>query len=381
MRHASHIVILFVLVGIGLFHLPVSMAKETLPSYWHLPIPLQGPAPASLVTPGVSLEANDCGLCHPHQFQQWRESFHAKAAGPGLLGQLSLFDEEITRSCLNCHAPRSEQQSRLLEDQQASVHGVDCATCHVRAHRHFGPRSIAMTPHGTVEAEPIFMQSTFCAPCHQFGDDAIAVNGKPLENTFEEWKAGPYAKKDMTCQSCHMQDGSHRFAGIHNPEMVRVALSVRAKRTKTGIAVVMHNRGAGHSLPTYITPRIRILWRGDNDQKQMGQKQILTVLQRRMQWDEHNGWQELFDTRLQAGEKREVKYKLDTNDAGWVEVWVDPDADYYERIYPLILKAMSEDSAGPEAIRQIKKAQSAAKLSPYRLMRFRCKAKVKQRCL
>lgn len=336
-------------------------------NYWNLPVPLQGAIPGKIPDTYTSLRPKGCGKCHVKQYEEWRKSFHAKAAGPGLLGQLVLFDETTSRDCLNCHAPRSEQQNALLNKKQTTSHGVDCASCHVRQHQRYATRNIINTPHGSVLSEPLFKTSEFCAPCHQFADDGILVNGKPLENTLNEWRSSRYPAQGKTCQSCHMRNGSHTFAGIHNPDVVRMGLSVNVSRDKTNMVVTLKNQGAGHALPSYITPRIRIFWQGND-----GQKKKIAILQRLMDWSTESGWTERFDTRLQAHEQRDIKVDIPEALSGWVEVWVDPDADYHDRVYPAILEAMSEDSIDSSAIDLIKQAHAVTGRSTYRLLRLRC---------
>ena len=323
-----------------------------------------------------SLRPESCGLCHIPQFEQWRTSLHAHAASPGVLGQLPLFDQETSIDCLNCHAPRTEQQKSLLSGKTTLQHGVDCASCHIRLQQSYGPRPIEITPHGKLTEEPLFKKSLFCGSCHQFGEDAILVNGKPLENTLEEWKKSRYATEKKTCQACHMPDKAHTFKGIHDPDFVRTSLSVQATRTNSTLTITLSNQGAGHALPTYITPRIRIMWTGDD-----GHHQVIKVIQRKMDWKPETGWSELFDTRLMPDEIRSITTTLTVNTTGNIEVWVDPDADYYDRVYPAILEAMKEDSVPNIAINQIEEAMDAASKSSYLLLQLRCVKGVKRECL
>jgi hypothetical protein len=164
----------------------------TEPGYWQRPIPAQGPLPLAGPLSGQALpdlSAETCGLCHPAQFDAWSESFHARAVSPGLLGQLGALDGATQDACLHCHAPREESldawHAGTLEDARA-LPAVDCAACHVRAHIRHGPRELAVTPHGPVPETPLFRQAEFCAPCHQFDETGLSVNGKPLENTYVE---------------------------------------------------------------------------------------------------------------------------------------------------------------------------------------------------
>ncbi|MEE9302412.1 MAG: hypothetical protein V3U84_01370, partial [Thiotrichaceae bacterium] len=241
--------------------------------------------------------------------------------------------------------------------------------------RRFGPRNLEITPHGKVNADPVFSQSQFCARCHQFGEEGILVNGKPLENTLEEWKASRFPGEGKTCQSCHMPNNSHGFKGVHDRDMVRLGLKVKATKKDSDLTVSFNNAGAGHALPTYITPRIRSVWKGDDDSRM-----LLAVLQRKMDWQPETGWTELFDTRLMPDENRVLNLTLPTSTSGYIEVWVDPDADYNNRVYPAILDAMKDSSVPKSAIDQIEQALMNSGQSGYLLYRLRCDAGVDDAC-
>jgi hypothetical protein len=322
-----------------------------------------------------SLKPEACGQCHRSQFQEWKKSLHASAAREGLIGQLILFDDATVKFCLDCHAPRTEQQLKILKGSNENIHGVDCASCHVRKMVRYGKRSIDITPHGRVNKNKLFNSSLFCSSCHQFNDDGIKINGKPLENTFQEWSESDYPAKQKTCQSCHMPNGSHKFEGIHSPAMVRSALIIKAKRVNKRLEVTVHNKAAGHALPTYITPRIRLVWLTD-DKKSM----TIASIQRKMSWSIEGGWVEISDTRLQAHEIRTISTTLPNNLAGWLEVWVDPDADYYDRVYPAIIKSLKEEQHNTKAMQQILKARKRSGLSTYLLLRLRCEMRTSYEC-
>jgi hypothetical protein len=55
----------------------------------------------------------------------------------------------------------------------------------------------------------------FRSPRHQFPGEGFALNGKPLENTYEEWRASPAARRGLEWQDCHMPDRRHLWRGIH----------------------------------------------------------------------------------------------------------------------------------------------------------------------
>ena len=64
--------------------------------------------------------------------------------------------------------------------------------------------------------------------------------------------------------------------------------------------------------------------------------------------------------------------ELDSAAAGDIEVWVDPDADYYDRVYPVILDAQKQTEVAETAINQIKLAMNRAGNSSYLLLGLGC---------
>lgn len=345
-------------------------AMEPPPSdYWQLPIPPQGEPPADAVELTKALDAPTCGLCHPQQYADWQGSLHARAAGPGLLGQLVAFDPEQAVDCLRCHAPRSEQQHAMLADPLTSrgEGGVDCAGCHLRAHRRFGPEQKPITPHGRVTGLTLFRDSAFCAPCHQFPDGVGELAGKPLENTHAEWAGSRHAAAGRTCQRCHMPEGSHRFRGIHDSEMTRQALSLSVERMAAGLRVLARNTGAGHALPTYATPRIRIRMRQADD----AARERVHVIARTLVWEPAQGLSERADTRLMPDEVIELRLGLPPGARGRVEVEVEPDAFYHDVVYPVLLNDLDDD-AHARARGLILRARHATGESAYRLFEADC---------
>jgi len=176
--------------------------------FWRAPLASQGKLPPDWTSLERSLAPEDCGQCHADQLQQWRTSRHAQAFSPGLVGQLLTFDAADTAECMRCHAPLAEQHAAFEaartvglahrpEQQGLASAGNGCGGCHVRHHRRFGPpqrnsgatgQSELAAPHGGVFRTTFFESPEFCSGCHQFPAE-LAVNGKPLENTYVEWKA------------------------------------------------------------------------------------------------------------------------------------------------------------------------------------------------
>src|SRR5262245_19446196 len=224
-----------------------SGVEEFLRKHWSAPIPIQGPPPPSFSSIEASLHPETCGTCHPEQYADWRTSWHAASMGPGVLGQVR---EMLTTapaqalSCLGCHAPLGEQAPLVRAEGQLGINpafdakllgkGLTCAGCHVRGHQRFGPPRRDGTlesstprhalPDGGVTRTSAYLVSEFCRGCHQFEPSGLALNGKLLENTYDEWKASRFPREGMQCQDCHMPDRRHLWRGIHDPDMVRSGL-------------------------------------------------------------------------------------------------------------------------------------------------------------
>ncbi|HEV7554147.1 MAG TPA: c-type cytochrome, partial [Kofleriaceae bacterium] len=218
----------------------------------------QGPPPPSLAPAQASLEAARCARCHAKQYREWQGSIHARAGSPGLVAQLDhgMPPSEAT-SCRRCHAPLAEQAT----DPVLRADGVSCAGCHVRNWVRHGPPRIAATllqvPSYPLVTLAIYERADMCMACHQL-PPRLAVAGRPLLNTYKEWLEGPYMRRGVECQHCHMPDREHAFKGIHDRDTFRqgIRLVTTAHRTTDAVTVdaELTNAGAGHYLPTTPTP-------------------------------------------------------------------------------------------------------------------------------
>ncbi len=254
--------------------------------HWRVPIPPQGPPPAQFSPLEASLYPEDCGRCHPQQYQDWQQSLHRHSMGPGVMGQLldmAESDPAGATQCAACHAPLHEQAPVLPHeggyrpnaafDARLQQEGLVCAACHVRQHQRFGPPrrpehpvppADTVLPHGGFTAQVAFQRAEFCQGCHQFPPEGFALNGKLIQNTYEEWRQSPYAQQGIQCQTCHMPDRRHLWRGIHDPDMVQRAITMHltpeAPTAVPGapleVTITLTNSGAGHYFPTYVTPQV-----------------------------------------------------------------------------------------------------------------------------
>ena len=372
----------------------ISPAEEQfLERHWRMPIAPQGIAPASFAPLERSLAPRDCGACHAVQYEDWRGSIHARSMGPGIAGQLvemARRDPAGARACLVCHAPLAEQSpltrtaagliANPAFDPALQREGVVCATCHVRGHQRFGPpprpdaqgRRVprAQLPHNGATYTGAYERAEFCAACHQFGPSGPSLNGKPLENTYEEWRGSPAARRGLTCQSCHMPDRRHRWRGVHDPEMVksgvRVTLGLDRPRYRPGqrlrATVTVASVNVGHYFPTYVTPQvvIRAVLVGTDGQPIPSTVQE-GIIGRQVPLDLSR---EIADTRIPPGGRFVLRYERELDQPGLglrVTVTVYPD-HFYTGFFAALLET---GPGGGEA--DIREALDATRRSPFEI--------------
>lgn len=338
-----------------------------LENHWRQPLASQGARPSHFEPPEAELDPASCGTCHVQQFQDWGGTRHAKAMGPGVLGQLMNMEalaRDEHQACIRCHAPLAEQANSLITAistlparKGGGLHeqGLVCAACHVRGHQRFGParrdgsapKAGDKLPHGGWVANSAFADSRFCAACHQFGVDDFALNGKLLENTYAEWKASRYSTEGKHCQSCHMPDRRHLWRGIHDPDMVRSGITVRTvmplyEADTVRAKLTLRNTGTGHHFPTYVTPKVVIeIFQEDKSRRVIASTRREHVIARTVALDLSR---EIADTRLAAGAEAALDYavKRDSSAASLVyRIRVEPDAFYTE-----LYRSLIADGAG-----------------------------------
>ncbi|HET9491781.1 MAG TPA: multiheme c-type cytochrome [Methylomirabilota bacterium] len=367
--------------------------EEFVQRHWKTPLAEQGPAPARFSPLEASLHPEQCGACHPAQYADWRTSWHAAAMGPGVLGQVREMlasSPAQALSCLGCHAPLAEQAPVVRAAEEFRINpvfeadllgkGLTCAGCHVRAHQRFGPPRRDGTlespgprerlPHGGATRTAAFLAAEFCRGCHQFDSRGLALNGKLLENTYEEWKASRFARAGVQCQDCHMPDRRHLWRGIHDPDMVRAGLTITAEagaaRYRVGDTAIVTLRIAstavGHAFPTYVTPRVvAAIEVVDAAGRAVEGSRVETVIGREVSLDLSR---ELSDTRLSPGQSASLVYRGRVERPGLrarASVTVYPDA-FYTRFFEALL-AQGAGQGAPE----IRQALEQTRRSSFRL--------------
>lgn len=275
--------------------------------------------------PGTSDTA--CGNCHPMILPQWQENAHGRAVsnprffslynGTDLNGKVTIGPGYLndfpgtSGICANCHAPGAGVDGYLTTDMNAVrdelTAGIHCDFCHKVGGAYLNPASGTVYPnapgvtslrvlrppageqifigpyddiHDPDTYLPLFTESQFCAPCHQF-----SFWGTPIYESYEEWLASDYATLGVTCQDCHMPpNGDTYFAlpevgGLKHPaekipshlqlgameldllqNTVSMTVTTEQDADRLAISVTITNTGAGHHVPTDFPGRHMILF-------------------------------------------------------------------------------------------------------------------------
>ncbi len=349
---------------------PLPGGQAFLDWFWQRPLLAQGRPYTLEGGNGHPLAPETCGQCHREQFDDWQRSRHAKAMGPGVLGQFPDMSPEQIQECLNCHAPLREQADSLqraltelsgpgpAEGPSHSAdslhgHGVLCGACHVRNYRWYGPPRRenlpapdpkSVLPHEGWSPETAFEDPRFCAACHQFPEGGYALNGKLIENTYEEWKTSPQAARGLTCQSCHMPDRRHLWRGIHDPETVLSGVSIVVGPISVADSMLrgrlsLTNSNTGHFFPTYVTPEVVLeAYQESTDGNAVEGSGQRLVIARQVSLDlsiEHS------DTRLAPGQTATLDYARPLSPEAVrlvMKIRVAPDA-FYSRFFQALLES------------------------------------------
>ena len=294
-------------------------------------------ASGELADPDSFFEAADCGECHLDQYAAWKGSAHSRAHHDSIYRAFADLarkegGEKLYTFCSSCHAPLAVASGEIPSNKKPtflSDEGVTCEVCHGvkrirRPHLGAGANASLVLEEGDIRYGPIsdpvgtpahesagtdlHGKAAFCSACHTL---THPTNGLPIENTYEEWKQGPYGKAGIQCQDCHMrtvaqalqvaQDmkplavpgrtaedmkprpdvKAHLFVGANaNGKLVGLGAShaeAAEKRLKTAatlalrlpseasvgskveIVVAVTNVAAGHAIPTSIT-ELRQVW-------------------------------------------------------------------------------------------------------------------------
>ena len=271
----------------------------------------------SWIDPTPSTAENACGNCHPMILPQWEQNAHGLAiSNPrffsfynGTDTQGNSIDQSgyvkdfpgTSGNCANCHAPGMavdqpfNTEMNMVRDQITA--GIHCDFCHKvggvyldTANKQVYPNSAGVISmrllrppegdqifigpypdiHDPDTYHPVFSQSDFCAPCHQF-----SFWGTQIYNSYGEWLASDYATQGITCQDCHMAPNGDQYFALpesggllHPPETIPshqqlglkdiafmqstldLAVSYELRNDQLEVTVSLTNVAAGHHVPT-----------------------------------------------------------------------------------------------------------------------------------
>ena len=255
----------------------------------------------------VFKENKFCEKCHPEIIREFRSDAHAQSAvnplflkffnGVSKLGYKKDFPT-TNGNCAACHVPVMAVNQAYNQDPNlakgAAREGVSCDYCHKikeakveHTGGYPGILSYALTRpskdhqvfYGPLDDvfpsedsyNPLYKESRYCAPCHNGTFWKTLVYSE-----YKEWEDSDYAKKNITCQSCHMpaKPGYDRFAlknegglkrdpktiashknlGIKDDLFMKEAITLDVaslvEDNKLYIKTVVSNTKAGHHYPT-----------------------------------------------------------------------------------------------------------------------------------
>jgi len=243
-----------------------------------------------------------CKACHGEIYQewdkgmmsdafthQWDEIEYFKLALPHALKEPKVAG--VKGGCIACHGPLAflagDIPPKRPADRTRANEAVSCEICHTitgsteeepynfsyiiapKGNVKQGVRKDSKSPFHKTSYSEFLRSPRHCATCH----DEASPFGAWVKSTYREWKEGPYSKKGIVCQDCHMHRAPgksavggkdrpdvahHVFQGAHNPSKlagaVDIALYAGKEKVSPGdevvIKAVLFNGKAGHKIPT-----------------------------------------------------------------------------------------------------------------------------------
>lgn len=191
--------------------------------------------------------AAECVKCHVQEFEEWAASLHAISGRDAIYDKVIDYNEDFKKAsngpeqirfCEGCHEPGEVTLGRTnrvpsVMPSDAETEGLTCIFCHAAVHADpvkgngaitiainkakdsmsnamimASPRDHART-FGSKATNSLITKSDFCGACHteKYDEEVSKVAGTVhVQTTFAEWKDSWYAKQDVTCQDCHMNE-------------------------------------------------------------------------------------------------------------------------------------------------------------------------------
>jgi nitrate/TMAO reductase-like tetraheme cytochrome c subunit len=194
-----------------------------------------------------TVKSVECNECHKTIYEEWSQSYHAKAYVNDPFKQATRGYQE--QACIPCHAAQEIAEENALKLRP--VHreeGINCTTCHLRNNMIYGPyKLVAKHPS---EQDESMLTAEFCAGCHM--------------PSYQEWQASGSQRQ---CQECHMPRVERksvqgfplsalvpkRMVGQHiqmYEELLKGAASITGEIGTGTIKISVTNKAADHNMPT-----------------------------------------------------------------------------------------------------------------------------------
>ena len=313
----------------------------------------------------VPLEKSElCATCHPEIYKEWSDSYHAKSSlhkDPAHKAVHAKFSAYLTAQgkkpnylCANCHAPMANKLQELMSgdatpdsNNWTESEGVGCTFCHrieaISKGKSFDQYRLnkdgayhvseaqGKAPHPTA-ASSLFATGQVCMGCHS---QYINPHEVPICVMTEEGTGN--------CLTCHMPQvaggpvvgskagmhTSHRIPGGHDLAMLQQAAGLDLKIETTGkerTIVIKVSNSTTHTFPStnpmrmaFVKVRAKdksgaVIWENFKQDPLKEDKQ--SVFSRAFRAGERVGvpsWEAealAFDTRLKAGETRQITYPI-----------------------------------------------------------------------
>jgi hypothetical protein len=239
-----------------------------------------------------------CGTCHKDIHAAWTTNLHSRAATEPIFTQaLEEAEESLGDAarpfCLTCHAPTTVATRDYAIKRIITEESVTCDFCHTMVASEpgaavpfeldvdgpkRGPYDDADPKDHDVAFSELHLSARLCASCHEYK----TKSGVPILSTYSEYLEGPYPRRNVVCQGCHMpvvmanvvdpkvmRDprefiNLHRMPGGHAADQLQRALDLKwAKIDRSSgqiqVRVSVANTGAGHRVPTGMPTRKLIL--------------------------------------------------------------------------------------------------------------------------
>ncbi len=352
-------------------------------------------------------KSEQCATCHPAIYKEWQESFHAKSStfkDPAHRAVHQAFVKAMEKKgkkgnyhCANCHTPMADNikdlmagKAELDSNNWTHTEGTGCTFCHriesiVEKEKfnhyklnkdgafHTSRPAKENLPHKTGQSA-LFAEGKVCMGCHSH-----KLNGKKVPICMMKDEA------QGNCLECHMPavEGkvavgsqgkthrSHKMPGGHDIEMLKKAATLDAEVTSEGkernLVVTVKNI-IKHTFPSTNPMRIAFVKvvAKDKDGKKVWENFKESPMEDKQSFffkafkaGEKKGvpsWAAdgiAFDTRLKAGETRQLSYPLADSAISQVDVML-----IYRLFPPKAIKgfAIPEDGVNEKAYLVAKKS-------------------------